>query len=607
MKKILIFFLILILIFSITFSLAYENFPRSIDPSQIKEENPSIEILSLYSNIGKFASNLDFKSTINISLALKEIYIPKNLLYIFQRFNNLLNETLNQMNITNNYVKLASIYLNSSDFKNAENCIHNASKEILFTKIKYNELYDASFEFSRNMGIYHDKIIQMLNDIEIGIKKLEFSINEILKKIENIKPKIINAFLYMNVEPLSINYGEEITINGFLYDENGNMLSFREIVIHVGNNKYIIKTNSFGRYYFNCKIIEYIKRIPVYAEYIPKKEDFEKISYAISKIFYVNISYIIPKMKISISQTKVKPMDNIKIYINSLPNLKIKISFLSNIIEGSTNNSGIFYYDFTIPSNIDEGTYNITISSLPKGIIGPYQTILEIIVYKLELNYSIDFPSLVITGVPFKIKINTNTNSTIFLTSPIFGTIIDHGLNSSKEIILPLTYLNGSFSFLIKIIPDEPWYRISFKSFSIKVINMLGIILIIPLFAIIFLSYLSIKKETFKIIIEKPMYKISQESLKERKYSYPSNLFFKFIKLIEKKFNIIMKPSETLREYLRKISILPKKLYEEIAILFLNYEKFIYGGSKYRDKNFIKKIVEIIKNLINKIKEGKED
>jgi len=606
MKKFLLLFLILILVFSITFSLAYnENFPRSIDPSQIKEENPSIEILSLYSNIGKFASNLDFKLIINVSLALKEIYIPKNLLYIFQRFNNLLNETLNQMNITNHYVKLASIYLNSSDFKKAKNCIYNASKEILFTKIKYNELYDASFEFSRSMGIYHDKIIQMLNDIEIGIKKLEFSIDELFKKIENIKPKIINAFLYINVEPLSINYGEEITINGFLYDEYGNMLSYREIIVHVGNNKYTIKTDYFGKYSFNCKIIEYIQRIPIYAEYIPKKEDFEKISYAISKIFYVNISYIIPKMKISISQTKVKPMDNIKIHISSLPNLEIKISFLSNIIEGSTNNYGIFNYDFTIPSNINEGTYNMIISSLPKGIIGPSQNIVEIIVYKLDLNYSIDFPSLVITGIPFKIKVNTNTNSTIVLTSPIFGTIIDHCLNSSKEITLPLTYLNGSFSFLIKIIPDEPCYRTSFKSFSIKVINMLGIILIIPLLTILFLSYL-IRKEALKIIIEKPIDKISHEFLKEKEYPYPSNLFFKFIRLIEKTFNIIIKPSETLREYLRKISILPKKLYEEIAILFLNYEKFIYGGPKYRNKIFIEKIVEIIKNLINKIKEGKE-
>jgi len=602
-------FFSLVLILLVTISLAYNNFPRNIDPSQVKEEGPSpIELLSLYASIGKFASSLDFKSSLNVSSLLGKIYIPQNLLYVFQRFNSLLNETLSQMNTTNYYVNLASSYVSISDFKDAEKYIYNASKGLALTKISYDELYDASSEFSRSTGIYYEKLTEVLNDIETGIKKLEASIDNLQNKIESTKPRLVNTFLNISVKPLNVTYGEEITVTGSLYDESNNVLPSREVLVHIGSKEYTAKTNSFGSYVFSYRVVDYVQKLTIHVEYIPKGDDFGKFSYTSSKIVYVNISYITPRLKVSLSQSKVKPMDKVKLYVNSLPNLELRISFLSSKIEGSTDDSGNFIYELTIPSNVSEGVNSIVVSSLPREVVGPSQTSVEFLVYKLDLNYSVEVPSLVITGVPFVVRVSTDKNSTIALVSPSLGRIfVNHSLTLSKGITLPLTYLDGNFSFFVKLTPDEPWYRSSYKIFSVKVVNTLGILLLVPLFAVLASQYLSkVRRKAYEKRVEESKNKSEFHSLKEKEYPYPSNLFFKLVSLIERAFRVVMKPSETLREYLRKISNIPKDLYEEIFDLFLSYEKFVYGGPRYKDKSFSEEIAEKMKSLIDKLRGGEE-
>ena len=83
-----------------TVLLAAGSFPRHVDPSQVLEEKPPVEFLLLYSQIGDYVLQLDFQKAFKILNNASYAYVPRDLAYIFERFNSLLNETMMNMNST---------------------------------------------------------------------------------------------------------------------------------------------------------------------------------------------------------------------------------------------------------------------------------------------------------------------------------------------------------------------------------------------------------------------------------------------------------------------------------------------------------------------------
>ena len=602
-------FFSLVLILLVTISLAYNNFPRSIDPSQVKEEGPSpIELLSLYASVGKFASSLDLKSAINVSSALGKIYIPQNLLYVFQRFNSLLNETLSQMNTTNYYVNLASSNISISDFKGAEKYIYNASKSLALTKIKYDELYSISSEFSQSTGIYSSKIYGVLNEIKDGINKLEVSINNLQSKIEGIKPRIMSTFLSTSVKQLNVTYGEEIVITGSLFYENNGTLPFREVIVHIGNTTYLTKTNFFGSYILRYKVVDYVSRLQIYAEYIPRGSDAGMFSYAKSNTIYINVEFITPNVNITVYPSKVKPMDNLSILVKTIPYLKLNVLFFNSTIDGYSNASGLFTItNLAVPCNVSEGYYNVSVKTFPNGIVGPSDNSSKIVVYKLNPEVRIDFPSVALSGLPLQLKVFTNVTSLFIISSEDVNiTHVNEGLNITSEAVVPINYLGGYVSFSVKLSPRDPWVKSWQNTVQVKVINTPALAILVILSLILVTNYvktLRISSVAKKERITPTMPKVAT-SLEE--LPYPARLFYELVNSVKALFGIEINPSDTIREYLSKLrSALPEKLFYPLSQILLKYEKAIYGGPEY-GKKFTDELVEDFKEFIKKLKGAKE-
>ncbi|MGC9202694.1 MAG: hypothetical protein ACP5HX_08520 [Thermoproteota archaeon] len=610
MKKSLLFLLTLVLVFSATLSLVYnENFPRSVDPSQVKEEGPSpMELLSLYSSIGKFASSLDLNSAINVSTALGKVYVPQNLLYVFQRFNSLLNETLSQMNTTKYYVNLASNNISISDFKGAEKYIYNASKSLALTKVNYNELYDAFPEFSRSTGIYYDKLAEVLNDIETGINELEVSIDNLQNKIESVKPRLMNIFLNVSVKPLNVTYGEEITVTGSLFYENNDTLPFREVVVHIGSKTYFAKTNFFGSYTFRYKVVDYVPRLQIYAEYIPKYSDIGMFTYAKSDTIHVCVAFITPKVNITVYPSKVKPMDNLSIFIKTIPYLKLNVLFFNSTINGYTDSSGLFTLtNLTVPYNVSEGYYNVLVKTFPNGIIGPSGNSSKIVVYKLNPEVRIDFPSITLSGLPLQLKVFTNVTSLFLISSDDINiTYVNEGLNVTSDVVVPIGYLGEYIKFSIKLIPKEPWVRNWQTIVQVKVINAPALTILVILSLLLLVNYVKTLRVSSVVEKEKIAPTMPKVTMSLEELPYPARLFYELVNSIKALFGIAIKPSDTIREYLSKLSSsLPEKLFYPLSQILLKYEKAIYGGPEY-GKKFIEEVAEDLKEFIKKLRGTKE-
>ena len=605
MKRYLPFTLASILILLVAISLAYNSFPRSVDPSLIREEYPSpIQLLSLYASIGGFAAKLDFKSAMDVLSALEGIYVPQNILYIFQRFNSLLNETLIQMDITKHYVNLASSYISISDFKEAEKYVYNASKSLTLAKMSYKELYDASSQFSRSIGIYYDKLAGVLRDIETGINELEASINMLWSEIGGVKPKLINVYLNLSVEPLSVIYGGEIVISGSLYSENNCTLPFRDVIVHVGGKAHITETNSYGNYIFKCKITEYVPKIQVYAEYIPKDDDVGIFSYAKSDTVYVNVEFITPKVNIIVYPSKVKPMDYLSIFVETIPHLKLMLSLFDIVIEGYTNGSGLFTaINLRVPYNALEGYHSVLVRTFPDGIIGPSSNSSKIIVYKLDPDVRVDLPQIIFSGIPFQIKVSTNVNSSIsIISSDLNVNYICKGFNATISLVTPISYLGENVKFHISIEPEEPWIRGWHGTLQVRVINTPALITLIVTVSVLIIGY----KRRLRIRVGYPVkeggiIETSKISMPQIELSYQAKLFYELINLIKAVFGILMKPSDTIREYISKLSQkLPEKLFHPLRQVLLKYEKAIYMELEH-DRRFMDELIDDLKGLIKRL------
>ncbi|MEM2452409.1 MAG: hypothetical protein QW481_05430 [Candidatus Methanomethylicia archaeon] len=595
---------ILLILMFVSMSLTL-NFPRHVDPSQVKEEIPSsIQLLNIYFSIGESLLNLDFKSASNNLKILRDAYIPRDILYIFSRFNNLLNETLNYMNVTKYHVDLASKYITISDFVEAEKHIHKGYENIVLAKLRLNELQDASMEFSSRMRIPYANIQEVLSKIWIGISELEKCIEDLRSRIEGLKPKLMRTFLEINVHPLRINYGEEITINGLLRCENGT-LPFREVVISVGGEKYIVETDRYGDYFLKCNVTEYVSKIQVYVEYIPKGDDYGVYGYAKSDIVYLDVEFIKPKINIVVSPIKVKPLDKFNITINTIPNLKLNILFFNNLVSGYSDENGLFkLLNLIVPSNVYEGYYNISAENIPRDIIGPSKNNTIIMVYKLNPEVRIDFPSIMLSGFPMQIKVSTNKFSKISIKSNDIGvTFVDEGLNVSSIIMIPITFLGEHVEFNVEVYAKEPYIKNYQTTIQIKIINTPATIILLTIPIIIILNHFKtrrVKPSKIEEEVVTPKIVVMKEELPPMK-----KLFYDLIDLIRVLFGVVIKANDTIREYLSKLKpIIPQKLFNVLNRVLMGYEEAIYGEPKGEESKG--KVIEGFRELMDRLMGGGE-
>lgn len=92
---------------------------------------------------------------------------------------------------------------------------------------------------------------------------------------ENVKAKVIQEhyeFLIQTAQSEDETFNtddviENININGYLFDEDGDLLP---IVTHVGKNNEVLK-HTFGKHKYECSIIDYIPDYPIHDDIWPSR------------------------------------------------------------------------------------------------------------------------------------------------------------------------------------------------------------------------------------------------------------------------------------------------------------------------------------------------
>lgn len=572
MREAAITFLLILVLASLT-SLTGAPFPRHVNPSEVTEERPRIDLLLLYSSIGGYAMQLNFTEAFKVLQDLKYAYFPKDLKYLLERFNSLLNETLKGMNNTKHHLSLCKIFLRDSNIPLAEKSLSNAWRSLAESRASYFTLKDSSRELSRRVPA--GPIHKAVSNIEEGISRLEREAEDLNSTLNGLKPKLSNVRLEISVKPRYLIFGQNFSVTGSLTAEDGHPLDGRRIILHVGKESYSLETSTDGSYFTTCYAKEYTP-LKVFAEYIPYGEDIGKYSYGISNVILVNVTYYVPQLNLTLSKDRLLPEETLTIWVNTLPKIALQINTPLGKVSALTDEKGSYTYNLTVPSSIKEGSYTISVSTFPSGVFSSARASRNFRVYKLKTDHSLYVPRIVFTGIPFTIKATANTNSTITLTLKELGmTYSSHGLHSSRIVTLPLTFLSESVTISISITPDSPTYRSVHETSKVTVINSFAIF--VPAALLLLISTRLLKSRIETQAARKPPEKI-EIMMEHKPQSGVQALFLQLTALLERFSGIIMKPSDTLREYHSKIeSKLHAKFKDAVRRIFDLYEQFLYG------------------------------
>lgn len=597
-----------------TISIQFLN--RHINPSLEIEQNPYSKILTLII-IGTYDKLIlrKYDETIETIRNLIKIYIPERYKYILNRFIQLTNnitETLKEIEQT-----LIEIEESTSigRINYAKKLIDNTIIKLIYVNTTLNELLRAQEELTRIFNIPRIELLNRLDKLRLLIDELYNKILELSSRIEK-QIYLKETFLNINVEPKIIWTGGNITVVGRLYSIDG-PLNNKMIKVLMNKKELInVETSIEGEFNTTIKIpYIYIDEVFIQAIYMPKGEDKQLYKPIESNTIKVNILYIKPELSIqTIREVYPGKTFNVRGFIEAgvpLPYTNIYVSWIEerktlNIINES------FEANLYTPINVNEGVYVLKIEVPSWEIFAPTIKTISIQVKRLPLNFEIQIPKIMLTGLTSQITGRIiygeeKFNATIKLkyAEQTYETNIDSNGEFKITLTTPITILTSHQEYELTIIPELPWYKSVKLNGSILVINIFtilityGFTLITIIIMIKKIMKIKLKKEIVKgekeeiIMAKEEVEIIGERLLIDSKFKWLLDSFWKIVLFIKRVIGIEFKASMTYREYLKivkeRIGIF-KEAFEKLTLII---EKIVYAPKISEEEvDEAKKIVE---------------
>ena len=597
-------------------ALTYTNLPRHLNPQQAEPEMPSkLELLMIYGSIIDAAISQNFTYALEKIHELYGVYIPENVKYVYDRFNELLSKEVSKLDQTSIFLNETKLKLSQGLLENATRTLKNAETSLAEADIIHRELEDSSKEFSSVLGISLPQLSRKLEELRDLIQEYRDEIYSLSLQIKQLKKKeIIGTKLTLWASSSEAWIGSRIMIYGTLRDEDDNPMMGRTVTICLDGRR--IKefvTHEDGSFYGSIDIpYLYEPNVKLSAEYIPRGDDLGKFKASRSKIIMLSLIYDTPTINVYVDKMNATPLETLKVTGQILTSSGILPDSLHVDAFGETrvvriSGDGFFNLTINIPGRASTGIHEIIFYTEAHDILAPARNVTKINVYRIPVHLSIKAPTIALTGTQMLIegKLSTAGN---FTSNALDGELVLEFLGDrhilkvengtfSANLSIPLMTSSGFTDLVIKFDPVNPVYSHSITRLKLLTIN--PIIILIPLFGVIYLSKTAVKAISLKRRPRPEITAKKAEAVKEIErriggLAEIAKIYLEAVKVVEKMIGVARKPSETIREFLnRVIDILGEKaaIFEEISYIA---ETAIYGG--------VKPDMKLVRNLLDKMR-----
>ncbi|RLF21446.1 MAG: hypothetical protein DRJ68_03485 [Thermoprotei archaeon] len=590
-----------------------DELPRHLNPEELSHELPSIPLLE--DVFSKFVNSILVEnfSEANLSLqVLARAYYPPNVKELADRFYSLLGNLTVELSEVKEDIELArsllnELMLNESLIEVVEGFRDLAKANLTLINAEVTSIYLSKLLSGASLDV--DPIHILLEDYYSDLESLYDEIqNAIEKYYEELKP----VYLNVTVDKDKAWIGSSIIIEGYLTSLN-ETLSGRLVEIYVDGHSTFLQTDSNG--YFRMAFgIPYVYKpyLLVYAIFMPRGLDVGVYSFARSNIVLVELLSLKTNITAYLSKRVALPGGKVSLRGKiSLGDASLLIKAFDRCFTVRADENGFFNAEVEIPPNAQEGVYSVVVSFKGFKEWRPVATSLELIVIREPLYIDVVHPEVVLGGVPFDVEGRVMLNG-----SGVEGVTVE--ALYMDQVSTSLTDINGSFrvslSFgllcptgtqyvILRAPPPYCWARGAQVKVAIFNVNVLMVSSLTAVVAV--LLYLSLKKlrgEGLKRSVEgyelKEAMKEAEVKPREIGESFRGPSYYReAVSIVERHTGVSMEPSDTVREYLKKVSQKLGDAYALFKELSMKLEEQVYGG-KSVDEAECNRILDELKRAL---------
>ena len=617
-------------------ALAQPTYVPHEDPSKVKEALSPLWLLTWYGDILALMIAENYTGVSTLLGRLNLTYLPSNLRYIVERFNELLALLAEKLNQTDALLTQAASLLKHYRLEEARSRIVEASIALGRANITITELSDALDELSSRLGVFQTpqgsslrKAYQKLKSLTLKLKELWTLYLSLLRSLANEITSITgesievtapqggeimpagNQTIPKPLKPTSITLqlnqteayvGETVEAYGVLTSEE-KALPNRTVIVFLGDTvESTAKTDYKGVFRAILRIpYVYVTDLPVKAAFIPKADDIgvykpcESMPITLHILFYrvrlevQHPSTAYPGKTFSILGTAIT--ENGK----GIDGLEVKASLAGLTASATTRRDGSFNLTLNVRPNTATGIYELIVETEPLGVYAPARYNASIQIVRARLNLMVEAPTLVILPGRLTVRgrvsseLGSGSTSRIYLNLAGVVNSTKSGINGSFKCDLCLSSLDvftGSYELTVRAEPEEPWNMETTYKTKILVLNPVNLALALIASILTFIVALKSlrgpeKPERIKPIPEKQapirVEPITPTPLREKIQSPVLSCYLKAIHTIQLRLNLTPKPSETLREFLYRIQPDLGDLSESFKELTLMAEAALYS------------------------------
>ncbi len=392
---------------------------RHDDPSKAKGGMPSaVDLALMYSSIFGHISEEGFSNATALLQELDSAYAPESLAYTFSRFNTLLLREISDFNITGTMIEDAIRQCSVGNAGAAGADITNATWTLAKSNITLADLASAADELSKQFRMRSlAPELQMLLDL-IGRYAAEIAdVNSTIEEIES--GNLTATYITLAVGSHELITGGWTQASGVLCAANGTALPGMPVAVYAGGSAIMATTDASG----------YSESMAVAAAFLPQPGYVGCISGEET----ILVNHIAPAIAVALGSGSVLPQGSFTATVSvdlsrwvhgnfscALPTVQGvvvqvsafgRLSYAYAYAEGAGGPANATI-TLTVPYGTASGSWDVAVSAVPMGVVGPGEGSSPITVYRMPTAVSLSAPGWALGGTGIALTGTAQTNGT---------------------------------------------------------------------------------------------------------------------------------------------------------------------------------------------------
>ena len=593
---------------------ADNGIPRQVDPSKVQEQSPNpSSLIQFYQGIFRLVSLGNFSSALSQLNSTGIIHVPSQIQFIYTRFNSLLSNAASQLQQVNSSINQATFLLQKGNPEQANSTVYQAYYQLSQANVTITQLQQAAPQMESSFGIPSGQLQNQVSQLELLAANYKSVLDALSSRISNLiialqTDRAFSTKISLNSSETQVYLGNNITLYGKLATSRNIPLSNKTVQIlssSLGIKQYT-KTDSKGYFQLSIQIPYIYENNTIFtASFIPSIDDANVYLASFANIS-IRLLYYKPAISLEVSGSG---LPGSTLHVNgsySLTNYtSMQIDLTAFGLKQTLHaDKGFFSTLLHIPLNIQDGDYTILASSNAYGLIAPASATSQIAVRRLDANVTFASSSLVFGGQTLEISgIAFASNGTPLsgsLITAVFANVESQSVvksDGSFVIHLSIPLFSPSGKVKISLLPAQPWVEQFNASKNITAISPLAVISPIVILLVLIIMHLRRAAPLKRIEEHLPQYETKK---KEGEISEVLASYLLILNKLAQK-GLRIKSSETLREYLQRVTKAYPDFAEDFSSITRIVEDEIYGfGASEDDKHLANLLAGKLISMIEK-------